>query len=184
MNEEVCKICGRRFKNLDGHLRMKHLITREEYERRFIGTEPAPAQLSEPVIDDATIEHQPVAAEPEPVAPKPKLRISDVQWLEKSLKSDVVAVAANGSGISMIEPKAIGIIKTEEEEIPSLLFLTGDGRLVPAWFFSDFKGIYTKKEARKMLSQRRSYHPPPIIQQTHNPKPNLDNLLSMIKNEQ
>jgi len=123
-----CKICGKKINSnaLPLHLYNKHNKMKvKEYRARYENNEPVKEKKE----------------------PKPEIRIKNVEWLKR--KSGYVAIFEN---MERIEPVAIGTVAVDGEEIPSLLILDINGRLIPPWFIAGFRGLYTRKEAKGLLA--------------------------------
>ena len=127
-----CKICGKKINSnaLPLHLYNKHNKMKvKEYRERYENNNP---------------ENKPVTR----TEKEPEIRIRDVEWLNK--KTGYVALFEN---METIEPVAIGMVAVDGEEVPSLLILNTDGRLIPPWFIAGFRGLYTRKEANRIMKR-------------------------------
>jgi len=154
MNKEekvICKICGQEV-NKNGfplHLYNKHGVKLTDYRKQY---------------------EQQEQEEEEPE--KPKIRIKDVAWLNKK---EYVALFEN---MEIIEPVAIGTVAADGEEVPSLLILATDGRLIPPWFLPGFRGIYSRKDAGRIVKEMKREH-----KKNRNNRTTTNNLLKELRNE-
>ena len=167
---EKCKICGKEFKNVHGlilHLYGAHKIKKAEYDERY-GNNPSQVDLQEdtreqiaeiPVNNKIENQDEKMKEEMEEKNNEKRnsvtMKISNVEWLDKKIRSEWIAVFEENGIMQTTEPVAMGIITTETEQVPGLLIMATNGKLIPPWIFESFKGIYTHKELRAIEKSKR-----------------------------
>jgi len=163
---EKCKICGKEFKNVHGlslHLYAAHKMKKAEYDEKY-GDSPSQVDLQENSLqgdkEEETpkipIENQDEKIIEQKINEDPVItRISIVEWLDKKMRSEWVAVFEEDGVMQTAEPVAVGIISTETEQFPGLLIMSVDGRLLPPWLFENFRGFFTYKELRAIEKRRK-----------------------------
>ena len=156
MEEIECKICGKKVKGklgLSTHLRFSHEgMKLTEYEEKYGEIQ------TEEVTDENMKVHENKMNTEEPYEQnkiEKKMKISDVEWLDKKIKSEWVVVFEEDGIMQSTEPVAMGIITTETEQVPSLLIMATNGKLIPPWIFESFRGIYTHKELKAIEKSKK-----------------------------
>jgi len=169
---EKCKICGKELKDRRGlilHLRGAHKMEKSEYDEKYgdspsqVGRQEENLQMGkEEMMSEIAankIENHDKKLKEEMEQKNNKetftMKINDVEWLDKKIRSEWVVVFEEDGIMQSTEPVAMGIITTETEQVPSLLIMATNGKLIPPLIFESFRGIYTYKELKAMEKSKR-----------------------------
>ncbi len=157
MKEEIeCKICGKKVRGKHGlstHLLRSHRgIKLNEYEEKY-----GKIQTEEISNENIGVHENKMNTEEsyEQNEIDKKMKISNVEWLDKKIRSGWVAVFEEDGIMQTAEPVAVGIITTETEQFPGLLIMSVDGKLLPPWLFENFRGFFTHKEIRVIEKRKK-----------------------------